>query len=326
MKRRGRPPHPDVLTPREWEVHALLREGLSNEDIAARLGITLATAKYHVSEIITKLGVRDRREAARWPGDTHHRAWLFGLSSRRPRALAPVLQVASAAAFLIVFFAVGLLIWGVTRTSSQPTDRRLVAPSWMIADIPTQRPSVIVFDLAAHKASRLDLGTTTGFLRWVDNGDVLVGYDSSASEYRTVRLDGTLVRSLLSQPDDGTLNSWLAPAYDSRRLIVNTEGGELALIDAFTGESAPFAVVDGAETSAQAAVDGSRFAFSNRQDSYSNDRAAGVAGTGSSLILSDGMVFATLTEDDDTALERGAQIYDALYARLTTHESAGGAT
>ena len=27
MKRRGRPPHPDVLTPREWEVHALLREG-----------------------------------------------------------------------------------------------------------------------------------------------------------------------------------------------------------------------------------------------------------------------------------------------------------
>ena len=66
MKRRGRPPHPDVLTPREWEVLDLLREGVSNEEIAQRLGITLAGAKYHVSEILGKLGLSGRGEAAVW--------------------------------------------------------------------------------------------------------------------------------------------------------------------------------------------------------------------------------------------------------------------
>ncbi len=45
---------------------ALLREGLSNEQIAVRLGITERTAKFHVSEILSKLGVASREEAAWW--------------------------------------------------------------------------------------------------------------------------------------------------------------------------------------------------------------------------------------------------------------------
>ena len=53
------------LTPREWEVLALIREGLSNEQIAQRLGISLSGAKFHVSEILSKLQVTDRVEAAR---------------------------------------------------------------------------------------------------------------------------------------------------------------------------------------------------------------------------------------------------------------------
>jgi DNA-binding CsgD family transcriptional regulator len=68
MKRRGRPPYPDVLTPRQWQVLALLREGLSNEQIALRLGISLDGVKFHVSEILGKLGVTTRREAAGWEG------------------------------------------------------------------------------------------------------------------------------------------------------------------------------------------------------------------------------------------------------------------
>src|SRR5438128_953566 len=55
---------PDILTPREWEVLKLLRQRLSNEQIGERLGITLDGAKYHVSEILSKLEVESREEAA----------------------------------------------------------------------------------------------------------------------------------------------------------------------------------------------------------------------------------------------------------------------
>ena len=69
MNRRGRPPHPDVLTPRQWQVLALLREGLSNEQIALRLGISIDGVKFHVSEVLSKLGVGSRNEAAQWDGE-----------------------------------------------------------------------------------------------------------------------------------------------------------------------------------------------------------------------------------------------------------------
>ena len=62
--RRGRRPHPDVLTPREQEVLGLIRQGLTNEQIAERLGISFAGARYHVAEILSKLGVSNRGEAA----------------------------------------------------------------------------------------------------------------------------------------------------------------------------------------------------------------------------------------------------------------------
>src|SRR5881409_4178337 len=42
----------------------LLRIGLTNEEIAQRLGITVAGAKYHVSQILSKLDVESREEAA----------------------------------------------------------------------------------------------------------------------------------------------------------------------------------------------------------------------------------------------------------------------
>jgi DNA-binding CsgD family transcriptional regulator len=66
MARRGRPRHPDVLTPRQREVLGLVREGLTNPQIASRLGISPDGAKWHVKEIIERLGVTTRREAARW--------------------------------------------------------------------------------------------------------------------------------------------------------------------------------------------------------------------------------------------------------------------
>lgn len=52
------------LTERQKEIHGLLRDGLSNRDIAARLGIEEGTVKLHVSALMRRLGARNRTEAA----------------------------------------------------------------------------------------------------------------------------------------------------------------------------------------------------------------------------------------------------------------------
>jgi len=50
------------LTSREREVMALVAEGLTNAEIGARLFMSPATARTHVSRILTKLGARDRTQ------------------------------------------------------------------------------------------------------------------------------------------------------------------------------------------------------------------------------------------------------------------------
>jgi NarL family two-component system response regulator LiaR len=60
---RQKPDQGSELTERERQVLALLVKGRSNADMAAQLSISMATIKYHLSNIYSKLGAKSRVEA-----------------------------------------------------------------------------------------------------------------------------------------------------------------------------------------------------------------------------------------------------------------------
>ena len=121
--RGGRPRHPDVLTPAEWRVLGALREGGTNAEIAGRLGLSLDTVKTHISNMLAKLELRDRRALAAWRPEERRGglravfAVLTALAAiARPVAWVGIGTVAAAGvavAVVAVVVAVAVLLVGV---------------------------------------------------------------------------------------------------------------------------------------------------------------------------------------------------------------------
>jgi DNA-binding CsgD family transcriptional regulator/catechol 2,3-dioxygenase-like lactoylglutathione lyase family enzyme len=76
---RGRPRHDDVLTPAEWRIAHAVKHGMTNRAIAERRGISIDAVKFHIANIIAKLGVNNRTELRQW-----FRAPKGSALSRRP--------------------------------------------------------------------------------------------------------------------------------------------------------------------------------------------------------------------------------------------------
>ncbi len=66
VRPRGRPKYDDVLTPAEWRIAHAVKHGMTNREIAERRGISIDAVKFHVANIIAKVGVRNRKELRQW--------------------------------------------------------------------------------------------------------------------------------------------------------------------------------------------------------------------------------------------------------------------
>jgi DNA-binding CsgD family transcriptional regulator/catechol 2,3-dioxygenase-like lactoylglutathione lyase family enzyme len=64
--RRGRPPHEDVLTPAEWRTAHAVKHGMSNREIARGRGISADAVKFHVGNVLAKLGFSSRDQLRKW--------------------------------------------------------------------------------------------------------------------------------------------------------------------------------------------------------------------------------------------------------------------
>ena len=126
---RGRPPHPDLLTPAEQRVLDELRKGGTNVEIAVRLGLSPETVKTHIARMLAKLGLDDRRGLAAWRPARDRRRLLAPLAL--PAALAslgrPLLWAGGVlGGVAVVATLVALLIAGLgfdDDAGLSPTDR-----------------------------------------------------------------------------------------------------------------------------------------------------------------------------------------------------------
>jgi photosystem II stability/assembly factor-like uncharacterized protein/DNA-binding CsgD family transcriptional regulator len=130
MGQRGRPRSPNVLTPREQDVLALIRDGLTNEQISERLNIGFETAKSHVAEILSKLGVATREEAAAWHPEPERR-WSFGRIA---------LTLAGTAVFAAAVAGLALLAWGLSRSGGGQVVEATGTPT-SAASVPSPSPA-----------------------------------------------------------------------------------------------------------------------------------------------------------------------------------------
>lgn len=136
----------EPLTPREEDVLALLRRGLTNAQLASELGISDNTAKDHVSSILHKLSAKTRDEAAYWPDNAPWWArapliaplalFLRRSATRLPISPSMAATVLAGTALIAVIAGLSLFALLVLRTDGSET------PGFVIGDIGDLEPGM----------------------------------------------------------------------------------------------------------------------------------------------------------------------------------------
>lgn len=141
-----------LLSLQQREIRTLLRLGLTNGQIASRLGVSQATVKYHVSQIMDKLGVGSRWEAAYWPERPPWWTAAFmpvTLLGRRASAALPLklshlagaMSLAVSAAIVGGLALIGILLAGQGGSDGLPADVQAERRLDIRAEQPAQDPA-----------------------------------------------------------------------------------------------------------------------------------------------------------------------------------------
>jgi len=227
-------------TPRQREVLDLLVRGQTNTQIAERLGISLDGAKWHVSEIITRLGVESRDEAAEY-WRAHN-----GLRLRFSRMVhglfsSSVLKWGAATAFVGgAVVASALVVMALSETGGDETDRSAgKPPNGDVTQPDTTQPNPApttaagpVFTGETVAGVPVQKLTFAGAGGWPDSVPAIIEKgcwqcDGPTEAFERVRTDssGKLVVEQLFKPASGYISSsYFDPAGREHYLTVCSRG------------------------------------------------------------------------------------------------------
>ncbi|MCK9517915.1 MAG: LuxR C-terminal-related transcriptional regulator [Dehalococcoidia bacterium] len=124
-----------ALTGRQREVLELIERGHTNFEIAQALGISLEGAKYHVREVMTKLGADSREEAVQFWRESQQPRW-----SVRGLLAVPWLRIVAAGGGVVLVVAVALAGFALANRDDRTGERVLVAYTTM----PAEEPALVV--------------------------------------------------------------------------------------------------------------------------------------------------------------------------------------
>lgn len=243
----GRPPHPDVLTPEEWRVLEHVREGVPDAEIAVRLGISVNTVQYHVSNMLAKLEVADRQALAAWDGEPKRRfGWLPGLPRLAFDIGAPGLGALWRGVAVIGVAGAVAVIAAVIATNDPPPEEALIATNDRLLE--EGRTSVVLMDISGAEQTVLTgidpatgaplvglnpLGTAHGGLIGLGGGLIWIADSPPGDETAITVIDSSrigLAPSGLAADDDGIVRRWTLPRPDNgvaepvRQVVSNPHG------------------------------------------------------------------------------------------------------
>jgi DNA-binding CsgD family transcriptional regulator len=241
---------PDELTERQREVLALLRRGLTNEEIGRELGISTDGAKFHVSQILSKLQLSSRHEAASLPPDAGaRRPWWAG-------ALAPLPVLrdlrwdwlaygAGAAVSIAALLALGVLAWGVFAVRGDDGDPYLVYAHRVGEESQGGRTyptlEVVTYDVETHeRVAAFEVGAAREFpAQVVAAGDrIIVNLEQRIVSYAR---DGSDARVLADAGDGvfvgvGVSHDASMLAYSQADRFADPDSTEIVVVALNTGD------------------------------------------------------------------------------------------